>query len=139
MKDNILITLAWLVIIGGTLIVHSQEFEDEQMRAEMRAAEAGTDKYLILKEDIMELNLIKIDEILDEMVRAKHVVTEVYRGDGVEIKINYQGTLDDGFEVYSKYQQDAITVSERLNVFEDYEVCEDGDIIFWFKEDIVKI
>ena len=138
MKDNIMITLAWLVIIGGTLIVHSQEFEDEQMRAEMAAAEAGTDKYLI-KEDIMELNLIKIDEILDEMVRAKHVVTAVYRGDGVEIKINYQGTLGDSFEVYSKYQQDAITVSERLNVFEDYEVCEDGDIIFWFKEDIVKI
>lgn len=138
MKDNVLITLAWLVIIGGTLIVHSQEFEDEQMRAEMRAAEAGTDKYLI-KEDIMELNLIKVDEILDEMVRAKHVVTAVYRGDGVEIKINYQGTLGDDFEVYSKYQQDAITVSERLNVFEDYEVCEDGDIIFWFKEDIIKI
>ena len=137
--DNILITLAWLVVvIGGTLMVHSQEFE--QIKAEMRAVQAETDKYVILnKEDIMELNLIKVDEILDEMVRAKHVVTAVYRGDGVEIKINYQGTLGDDFEVYSKYQQDAITVSERLNVFEDYEVCEDGDIIFWFKEDIVKI
>ena len=90
--DNILMTLAWLVVIGGTLIVHSQEFEYEQIRAEMAAAEAGTDKYLILnKEDIMENQVQLIKDQLDRYGDNRKLLYEIYElpGGAIVMGIDY--------------------------------------------------
>jgi hypothetical protein len=133
MKDNILIALAWLVIISGTLLVHSQEFEDEQIRYEMAAAEAGTDKYLILhKEDIMENRVALIKTQLDRYGDNRKLLYDIHElpGGAIVMGIDYI----DQFELVmiidsAKADYDA-SVIDRDMVDTELSEC-DMDNIVW--------
>ena len=136
MKDNILIALAWLVIISGTLLVHSQEFEDELIKAEMAAAEAGTDKYLI-KEDIMVTNQEILDlglAIYEKCLKVKTPVHLEYNDDVTQLEIKIQGYVDSLTEEeleHPRYGTYPVSNIEGVNEFliDIMDLCDNKDFI----------